>query len=89
MDGAGVMNSVQYIGDGKFVVTEGWLREVFSQAVSMNVADYLGVDNWPGWCDTDDALEELYPDYAQEYVSCRGVAEAIMCDWMNNASKTK
>lgn len=29
------MNSVQYIGDGKFVVAEGWLREVFSQAVSL------------------------------------------------------
>ena len=58
------MNSVQCIGDGKFVVTEEWLREVFSQAVSMNVADYLGVDNWPGWWDTDDALKELYLDYA-------------------------
>lgn len=75
------MNSVQYIGEGKFVVTEGWLREVFSQAVSMDVADYLGVDNWQGWCDTDDALEELYPDYAQDYGSCRGVAEAIIRDW--------
>lgn len=43
------MDDVQYIGDGEFVVTEEWLREVFSQAVSMNVADYLGVDNWQGW----------------------------------------
>ena len=83
MDGAGVMNSVQYIGDGKFVVTEEWLREVFSQAVSMNVADYLGVDNWPGWWDTAEALEELYPDYAKDYASCRGIAEAIIYDWMN------
>lgn len=74
------MDDVQYIGDGKFVVTEEWLREVLSQAVSMNVADYLGVDNW--W-DTDEALEELYPDYALDYASCRGVAEAIICDWMN------
>lgn len=74
------MNSVQYIGDGKFVVTEEWLREVFSQAVSMNVADYLGVDNW--W-DTDEALEGLYPDYAKDYNSCQGVAEAIIYDWMN------
>lgn len=78
------MNDVKYIGDGKFVVTEEWLREVFSQAVSMNVADYLGVDNWQGWWDTDEALEELYPDYG----SCHGVAEAMIYDWMNNASKT-
>ena len=39
----------------------------------MNVADYLGVDNWQGWWDTDEALEELYPDYD----SCQGVAEAL------------
>lgn len=64
------------------VVTEAWLREVFSQAVSMNVANYLGVDNWQGWWDMDEALEELYPDY----VSCWGVAEAMIYDWMNNAS---
>lgn len=81
------MNSIRYIGDGKFVITEEWLREVFSQAVSMNVADYLGVDNWPGWWDVGEALEELYPDYAEDYGSCRGVAEAMIHDWMNNASK--
>ena len=81
------MNSVRYIGEGEFVVTEGWLRDVLSQAVSMNVADYLGVDNWEGWCDTDVALEGLYPDYAQDYDSCQGVAEAMIYDWMNNAGK--
>ena len=37
------MDVVQYIGDGKFVVTEEWLRGVLSQAASMNVADCLGV----------------------------------------------
>ena len=37
------MNGVQYIGNGEFVVTEEWLVGVFSQAVSMNVADWLGV----------------------------------------------
>lgn len=83
MDGVGVMNGVQYIGEGEFVVTEEWLRDVFSQAVSMNVADYLGVDNWQGWWDMDEALEELYPDYAQDYDSCQDVAEAIIRDWKN------
>ena len=82
MDGAGVMNSIQYIGDGEFVVTEEWLRKVLSQAVSMDVADYLGVDNWQGWWDMDEALEELYPDYAKDYDSCQGVAEAMIDDWM-------
>lgn len=82
------MNGIKYIGDGKFIVTEEWLREVLSQAVSMNVADYLGVDSWQGWWDTDEALEELYPDYAMDYDSCRGVAEAMIYDWMNDASKT-
>lgn len=88
MAGAGVMNGVRYIGNGEFVVTEEWLRGVFSQAVSMNVADWLGVANWPGWWDMDEAIEELYPDYAQDYDSCQGVAEAMIYDWMNNASKT-
>ena len=37
------MNGVQYIGNGEFVVAEEWLVGVFSQAVSMNVADWLGV----------------------------------------------
>ena len=32
------MDDIQYIADGKFVVTEEWLVEVFSQAVSMNEA---------------------------------------------------
>lgn len=32
--------------------------------------------------------EELYPDYALDYGSCQGVAEAIIYGWMNNASKT-
>ena len=27
--------------------------------------------------------EELYPDYAQDYDSCQGVAEAMIYDWMN------
>lgn len=79
---------VNQLDDGKFVVTEEWLREVFSQEVSMNVAGYLGVDNWPGWWDMDDALEELYPDYAQDYDSCQGVAEPMIYDWRNNACKT-
>lgn len=82
------MNSVQYIGDDKFIVTEEWLREILSQAVSMNVADYLGVDSWQGWWDTDEALEELYPDYAKDYDTCQGVAEAMIYDWMVNVSKT-
>ena len=76
------MNSVQYIGNGEFVVTEEWLRKVLSQAVSMDVADYLGVDNWSGWWDMDEALEELYPDYAKDHDSCQDVAEAMIHDWM-------
>lgn len=82
------MNSVRYIGNGEFVVTEEWLVGVLSQAVSMNVADWLGVDDWQGWWDMNEAIEALYPDYAKDYNSCQGVAEAIIYDWMNNAGKT-
>lgn len=31
-----MMNAVKYIGDGKFVVTEDWIREVYSQAVALS-----------------------------------------------------
>lgn len=82
------MNDVQYIGDCKFIVTEEWLLGVLSQAVSMHVADYLGVNSWQGWWDMDEALEELYPDYAEDYDSCQGVAKAMIYDWMNDTSKT-
>lgn len=78
------MNSVQYIGDGKFVVTEGWLRDVLSQAVNMNIADYLGVDNWEGWCDTDEALQALYPGHD----TCQDATEAMIHEWMNTKEKT-
>lgn len=78
-----MMNAVKYICDGKFVVTEDWIREVYSQAVAMSCAEWLGVDNWSGWCDIDEALEELYPDYCKVYNSPQDVAEAIIYDWMN------
>ena len=80
-----MMEGIKYIGDGEFIVTEEWLREVYSQAVSMNVADYLGVDNWSGWWDTDEAIEELYPDYSKDYDCPQDVAEAIIYDWMNKS----
>lgn len=68
---------------------EELLPDVDVQAVSMNVADYLGVDNWPGWWDVDEALEELYPDYAEDYGSCRGVgkrevATILSCEDFND-----
>lgn len=28
-------------------------------------------------------VEQLDPDYALDYASCQGVAEAIISDWMN------
>lgn len=80
-----MMEGIKYIGDGQFIVTEEWLREVYSQAVSMNVADYLGVDNWSGWWDTDEAIKELYPDYSKDYDCPQDVAEAIIYDWMNES----
>lgn len=33
---------------------------------------YPGVDNWQGWRDTGEALEEPYPGYAQDDDPCRG-----------------
>lgn len=76
-------DGIRYIGDGQFIVTEEWLREVYSLAVEMKVGNWLGVDNWEGWWDTQEAIDELYPDYSKDYDCPQYVAEAIIYDWMN------
>lgn len=47
---------IKYIGDGQFIITEEWLREVYGLAVEMKIANWLGVDNWEGWWDTQEAI---------------------------------
>lgn len=47
----------------------------------MNGVQYIGNGEFV-------VTEELYPDYAKDYDSCQGVAEAMIYDWMNNAGKT-
>lgn len=83
MEGSAMIDEISYIGDGRFIVTEKWLREHFSRSVEMSVANWLGVDNWEGWYDMYEAIEDLYPDYCKDYDSPRNVAEAIIYDWMN------
>lgn len=51
-----MMKGIKYIGDGQFIVTEEWLREVYGLAVEMKIANWLGVDNWEGWWDTQEAI---------------------------------
>lgn len=80
-----MMEGVKYIGDGQFIVTEEWLREVYGLAVEMKVANWLGVDNWEGWWDTQEAVDELYPDYSDDYVCLRYLTEAIIYDWMKKS----
>ena len=80
-----MMEGIKYIGDGQFIVTEEWLREVYGLAVEMKIANWLGVDNWSGWWDTQEAIDELYPDYSKDYVCPQNVAEAIIYDWMNKS----
>ena len=53
--------------------------------MEMKIGNWLGVDNWSGWWDTDEAIEELYPNYSKDYDSPQGVAEAIIYDWMNES----
>lgn len=80
-----MMEGIKYIGDGQFVVTEEWLREVYGLAVEMKIGNWLGVDNWEGWWDTQEAIDELYPDYSKDYDCPRHVAEAIIYDWMSKS----
>lgn len=78
-------DGVRYIGRGEFIVTEEWLREVYGLAVEMKIGNWLGVDNWLGWWDTSEAIEELYPNYSKDYNCPQYVAEAIIYDWMNKS----
>lgn len=80
-----MMEGIKYIGDGQFIVTEEWLREVYGLAVEMKIGNWLGVDNWGGWWDTQEAVDELYPDYSKDYDCPQYVAEAIIYDWMNKS----
>lgn len=73
------MNGIRYIGKGEFIVTEEWLRKVYGLAVEMKIA------NWEGWRDTQEAIDELYPDYSNDYDCPQYVAEAIIYDWMNKS----
>lgn len=75
----GLIDGIEYIGDGQFIVTEEWLREVYGLAVEMKI------DNWQGWWDTQEAINELYPDYSKDYDCPQYVAEAIIYDWMNKS----
>lgn len=79
------MNGIRYIGKGEFIVTEEWLRKVYGLAVEMEVGNWLGVDNWEGWWDTQEAIDELYPDYSKDYDCPQDVAQAIIYDWMNKS----
>lgn len=79
------MEGIKYIGDGQFIVTEEWLREVCGLAVEMKIANWLGVDNWEGWWNTQEAINELYADYSKDYDCPQYVAEAIIYDWMNKS----
>nr|DAK19078.1 MAG TPA: hypothetical protein [Caudoviricetes sp.] len=78
-------DGIRYIGKGEFIVTEEWLREVYGLAVEMKIGNWLGVDNWSGWWDTHEAIEELYPDYYKDYDCPQDVTEAIIYDWMNKS----
>lgn len=68
---------IKYIGDGQFIVTEERLRNVYGLAVEMKIGNWLGVDNWEGWWDTQEAIYELYPDY-----DC---PQDVIYDWMNKS----
>lgn len=60
MEGAAVTvyDSVEYIGDGEYSVTEDYLKQLMEAKVIVSVANELGLFDGVRW---DDALAELYP----------------------------
>lgn len=67
------MNGVKYIGNGEFVVTEEWLVEVFSQAVSMMDLSCIEKIYTIAKRRYNDSLEPLHP--------CEHPGERADNDW--------
>lgn len=61
MEGAAVIDGIEYIGDGEFVVTADKMLELLEAQIVAQVANSLGVEAFDGW---DTTLEEWYPQYS-------------------------
>lgn len=54
----GLIDGIEYIGDGEYSVIEYYLKELMEAKVTVSVANELGLFDGVCW---DDALAELYP----------------------------
>ena len=71
---------IEYIGDGKFIVTQDRLMELLETEVEFKVCDYLFAIERPASRDTQSALNDLYPGLGTTAYS---VADSIVGELMD------
>lgn len=77
-----MIDGIEYIGGGEFVVTEDALKELIERGIAWKVSDWVFGDNtWDGVDLTQDALSELYPGRGS---STYAVADNIVGELMDN-----
>lgn len=67
-----IYDTIEYIDDGEYGVTEYYLKELVEAKVIVSVANELGLFDGVCW---DDALAELYPGLGE---TPREVADSLM-----------
>ena len=79
MEGAAMIDGIEYIGDGEFVVTADKMVDLIEADIIASAANALGIDSFDGW---NDVLVDMYPQYMNPAPSI--IADAIvgemMCD---------
>lgn len=56
-----MMEGIEYIGDGQFIITQDRVMELLETEVKLKVCDYLFAIEYPASRDTQSALNDLYP----------------------------
>lgn len=65
MEGAAVIDGIEYVGDSRFIITHSKLMELLAKSIAYEVCDWVNGDNWDGWKLTSDALDDMYPRHGE------------------------
>jgi hypothetical protein len=68
-----MIDGIEYIGNGEFVVTAEKLVGLLEADIIASVANALGIDSFDGW---NDVLVDTYPQYMNPAPSI--IADAIV-----------
>lgn len=79
MEGAAMIDGIEYICDGEFVVTEERLKELLEAYIIASAANPLGIDSFDVW---NDVLVDMYPQYINPTPSI--IADAIVSEMVGD-----